>query len=151
MTAYEIARIWMDAIRDSIAINDFCTATFGELPTLFLGADPRDLPGKKDTPYIAILPHGSPSGGVSEEETRFGLSVFIGMKDDEIEKNDREVEYRGQRVIEKDFNPLVLNELNISGEFIPDKVSWEVGQLDSGFFLLENVITVNLPNTLGPS
>lgn len=149
MTSYEIAVLWRDAVRDSIELNAFCSTTFGELPVLFLGIDPRDMPGKKDAPYIAFLPNGSPSGGLQEAETRFALSVFVAMVDNKVESSGRETEYRGHRVLEQDFNPLVVAALEAVGEFVPSSHSWEVAQLDSGFFLLENIFTVNLPNTLG--
>lgn len=149
MTSYDIAETWKDAVRDSIAINNFCSAALGGDPKLFMDVDPRDMPGKKDAPYIAFLPHGSPSGGQGEEEIQFAVSVFVAMVDDTVTKSGREVVYAGRGILEREFNPLVVEAIEGVGDLAPEKHSWEVAQLDSGFFFLENIFTVNLPNTLG--
>nr|WP_321513140.1 hypothetical protein [uncultured Pseudodesulfovibrio sp.] len=149
LTSYQIGEAWKNAVRDAVPVNEFCVERFGKEPRLFMDFDPRDLPGKKDCPYIAFVPHGSPSGGEEEDEREFAVSVFLGTKDGAVEESGREIVYTGRSVIERNFNPLVVAAIEQSGEFVPGRHSWEVAQLDSGFFLLENVFTVNLPNTLG--
>ena len=149
MTSYQIGEAWKDAVRDSIAVNEFCMERFGKEPLLFMDMDPHDVPGQKHAPFVAFLPHGLTEGGCEQDENRFAVSVFVVMYDREIEQDGREFVFRGRRVIEKEFNPLVLTAIKESGEFVPGKQSWEVAQLGSGLFLLENILTVNLPNTLG--
>ena len=149
MTSYEIAEAWKDAVRDSVALNGFCQEQFGREPGLFLDMDTNDVPGKKDCPYVAFVPHGSPSGGRGAEEVEFAVSVFVAMVDDTVTKTGRETTYAGRGVIEKEFNPLVVAAIETVSELIPEDHKWEAAQLGSGFFLLENIFTVNLPNTIG--
>lgn len=143
----DIAAEWIRALEGAVAVNDFCTGRFGREPVLLEGADRNELPGRKDAPYLAVVPVGI-EAGESEDEHVFRLDVFLGVVDPEVERAGRVVRYRGYRTIEKEFNPLVLAALEASAHQ-PDSVEWAVSMVDTGLFELGNVITVTVPNTLG--
>lgn len=143
-----IAREWTKALESSVALNDFCRERFGREPSLFVSMDPRDLPGRKDCPYIALLPMGKKCG-VEAEDEEFSLSVFLGIEDGTRRHEGRVFEYRGAAMLEEEMNPLVLQALADSGEHSPDAVEYQLGPVDTAFWQLENLITVNVPRTLG--
>ena len=143
-----IATTWYEALLSAVPVNDFCEATFGRKPNLFLDFDPRDMEGSQDTPFIGFIPISDRDGQEIEVGAHV-VMVVLGIMDaaKDSDDNGRGVRYRGGKTL-KEFEVEVRGYLAGLGYPLSD---WQAEKSNpgKGYFERHIFITVNIPNTLG--
>jgi len=148
VTLTEITQDLRDALASDQALNDWCLAELGELPTIFVGIDERNKPGLQDCPLIIIRPE-TIAGGQEQAAIEPVLYVDWGLVNDEITTADRIREYQGVYQSDRMGN-LIWNALRSAG---PDyALSQSDYTLESVRFFPMHVggmdIKISIPTTL---
>jgi len=142
MTAHDLARIIADAIAADASLAAWVSATYpGFALTTFLGADPADLPGKSDAPYVQAAGLGQSAGQVSERT--WSVRVVLGLRDQAKTTTGNRVEYPGEaRLWEFHALALALAFAAVQAHTTSFVAESEVSMPESGFY--ELAITLNL-------
>ena len=53
-----IAEKWLDVLKKSKLLEDYCQKHYHRSPKFFIGADPKNPPQAPNCPYIMIIPTG---------------------------------------------------------------------------------------------
>lgn len=145
-----VAVKWVNAIANSTAINDYCMATFGKLPKVYVGVDTRHKPLATDCPFIVV------SGLVKQEGLEKGTYQYIGSVGWVILDNavatvtDRVHTLEGIYKLD-DLGQLIWQAI---AEINPN---YPISELNYGIDMLDYIpqyagnaeITVNVPVTMG--
>ena len=76
-----------EALRSSETIRDFCMDKYNKLPTIFVGYNVKNRPGKDDCPAIVIPRMGKIEGEDSREFKYFTLVGWMIVNGDEVEED----------------------------------------------------------------
>ncbi|MBC16556.1 MAG: hypothetical protein CL942_05835 [Desulfovibrio sp.] len=146
--SWDIAEHWYELLLDCIPVNEFCVASFGRKPELFLSFDERDAAGKQQTPFVVVEPM-SDRDGIDIPHGTHAVLVALGIKDDSIQHDDqgRGVRTLGFKVL-KEFEGVVRQAFMAGRYPLSD---WQAENSHPGRHYFERHVffTVNLPNTLG--
>jgi hypothetical protein len=85
---------WLDALKTSAAIQNYCTAKYGQAPKIYVGINGKNPPAASDCPMIVLYP-GAKSEGLELQEYIYKLTVGWTILQDAATTTDNITEYLG--------------------------------------------------------
>ena len=94
ITYSDILQKMRDVLANNQELQDWCQVNYGKQPTIFVGIDERNPPGKKNCPLIILRLDDSEIGKETKQH-EYKILVDWAVLDESVTKNDNIIEYRG--------------------------------------------------------
>lgn len=114
-----IAEKWLDVLKTSKLLEDYCQKHYHRSPKFFIGADPKNPPQAPNCPYIMIIPTGKSEWMEPSNTYKLLVVVVISQKNKMVDN---------QTLYPKDYEPYKV--IRVTGSYeineIADLVACEL-------------------------
>lgn len=146
----DVITVIENAINGNSAINAHCLTTFGKIPTIFIGIDPRKPPKFEEScPVIAVWTGGR-ARSQDQSHRMHTVSIGCGIKDTTQTRTGQSIRFKGLEKIDTFANMVeeaVVKAMNAAGFATSQEPSHEDENIDS-FFKATWTFIIRCPSRL---